>query len=104
MSNVTIDAEKPPAATATEEDRGKAEEASNGGKTSKKAQAAKKAKPPRKTAAKTAAERANKKAEVIALMKRAKGAPVAEIIGATKIPDTKYEEGKRLLDAPKPCH
>ena len=50
---------------------------------------AKKAKPAKRTArAKKAARpkvnRANKKAEVIALMKRAKGATLAEIMAATK--------------------
>jgi Protein of unknown function (DUF3489) len=50
--------------------------------------AAKKAKPAKKRAATKKApakdtERANKKAEVIALMKRAKGATLAEIVAAT---------------------
>jgi hypothetical protein len=50
---------------------------------------AKKAKPAKKTArakkaSKPAAERTNKKTEVIALMKRAKGATLAEIMAATK--------------------
>src|ERR1700722_1595271 len=50
---------------------------------------AKKAKLAKKTArakkaGKPAAERTNKKAEVIALMKRAKGATLAEIMAATK--------------------
>jgi hypothetical protein len=43
----------------------------------------KKAKLTKKSAAKPKAERANKKAEVIALMKRAKGATLAEIMDAT---------------------
>jgi Protein of unknown function (DUF3489) len=47
----------------------------------------KKAKPTKKPAKKTASKpntgRANKKAEVIALMKRAKGATLAEIVAAT---------------------
>jgi Protein of unknown function (DUF3489) len=43
----------------------------------------KKAKVTKKSAAKPKAERANKKAEVIALMKRAKGATLAEIMTAT---------------------
>jgi hypothetical protein len=43
------------------------------------------AKPPRRARAKKGAEeRSNKKAEVIALMKRAKGATLAEIMAATK--------------------
>ena len=51
---------------------------------------AKKAKPTKrvaranKPAGKTKADRANKKAEVIAMMKRAKGATLAEIMAATK--------------------
>src|SRR5271156_4583696 len=51
---------------------------------------AKKARPPKKAAragkpaSKPKADRANKKAEVIALMKRAKGATLAEIMAATK--------------------
>jgi hypothetical protein len=51
----------------------------------KKAKA--KNKPPRakKVADKPKSDRANKKAEVIALMKRAKGATLAEIMAATKI-------------------
>ena len=38
----------------------------------------------KKVVGKTAAERSNKKAEVIAMMKRAKGAALAEIVAATK--------------------
>jgi len=51
--------------------------------------AAKKAKPPKKVgrakkpATKLKADRANKKAEVIAMMKRAKGATLTEILKAT---------------------
>lgn len=43
----------------------------------------KEAKGGKKAAAKTKAERANKKAEVIAMMKRAKGATLSEIAAAT---------------------
>ena len=55
----------------------------------KRERAAKKAKPAKKARAKKAdskpkADRANKKAEVIALMKRSKGATLAEIMAATK--------------------
>ena len=39
---------------------------------------------PRKPASKPKADRANKKTEVIALMKRAKGATLAEIMATTK--------------------
>ena len=49
----------------------------------KKAKPAKKAGQPKKAAGKPKADRANKKAEVIALMKRAKGATLAEIMKAT---------------------
>ena len=55
-------------------------------KTAKGAKAAKKAKPVKKVAKKPAGkatERSNKKAEVIAMMKRAKGATLAEIMEAT---------------------
>jgi hypothetical protein len=50
----------------------------------KKAKPAKKASRAKKPAGKPKADRANKKAEVIALMKRAKGATLAEIMAATK--------------------
>jgi hypothetical protein len=50
----------------------------------KKAKLAKKAGRAGKPASKPKADRANKKAEVIALMKRAKGATLAEIMAATK--------------------
>ena len=53
-------------------------------KKSAKAAPKKEAKPPRRAAQKAAAEpRTNKKAEVIALMKRAKGVTLAEIVEAT---------------------
>jgi len=50
----------------------------------KKAKPAKKAGRIKKTAAKPKADRANKKAEVVAMMKRAKGATLAEIMKTTK--------------------
>jgi len=50
----------------------------------KKAKSATKAARAKKQAGKPKADRANKKAEVIALMKRAKGATLAEIMAATK--------------------
>jgi hypothetical protein len=50
----------------------------------KQAKPAKKAGPAKKVAGKPKAHRANKKAEVIALMKRAKGATLAEIMAATE--------------------
>ena len=49
----------------------------------KKAKDAKKARRAKKAADKPKAERANKKAEVVAMMKRAKGATLAEIMKAT---------------------
>ena len=52
-----------------------------GRKPAKKAKAAKKIAPAQKAARKPNADRTNKKAEVIAMMKRAKGA--AEIVAAT---------------------
>jgi len=55
--------------------------ARKGAKAAKKAKTAKKAKPVKK--ATDSAERSNKKAEVIAMMKRAKGATLAEIMEAT---------------------
>jgi len=50
----------------------------------KKAKPAKKAGRAKKPATKPKVDRASKKAEVIALMKRAKGATLAEIIAATE--------------------
>jgi hypothetical protein len=50
----------------------------------KKAKPAKKAARAKKPASKPNIDRANKKAEVIALMKRAKGATLAEIMAVTK--------------------
>ena len=52
-------------------------------KSVKKAKSAKKAGRAKKAAAKPKADRANKKAEGIAMMKRAKGATLAEIMKAT---------------------
>ena len=52
-------------------------------KAGRKAKPAKKARPDKKAAAKPKADRANKKAEVITMMKRAKGATLAEIMKAT---------------------
>jgi hypothetical protein len=53
------------------------------GKPVKKAKPAKKAIRAKKAATKPKADRANKKAEVIAMMKRAKGATLAEIMKLT---------------------
>jgi len=52
-------------------------------KPAKKAKAAKKATPAKKTARKAKTDRANKKADVIAMMQRAKGATLDEIMKAT---------------------
>jgi Protein of unknown function (DUF3489) len=52
-------------------------------KPAKKAQAVKKGRAAKKTTSKPKAERPNKKAEVIAMMKRAKGATLPEIMKAT---------------------
>src|SRR6202790_831705 len=57
--------------------------AAKGAKPAKKSKAAKKAAPAKKAARKPKAERTNKKAEVIAMMQRAKGATLAEIMEAT---------------------
>jgi hypothetical protein len=52
-------------------------------KAAKKANPAKKAAPAKKTAGKPKSDGTNKKAEVIAMMKRAKGATLAEIMATT---------------------
>jgi len=81
--SITTDVEKPAAGNALP-----GEPESKPQKAAKRAKPAKKAKPPKKAPrakkAKPPAERANKKAEVIALMKRAKGATLSEIMLATK--------------------
>src|SRR5207248_5522329 len=91
-SNITNDVEKTPPAAVQPEAETNSKKPAKGRKTAtkkakpaKKAKAPKKAMPPvaKKSAAKPAAERSNKKAEVIALMKRAKGATLAEIVEAT---------------------
>jgi outer membrane biosynthesis protein TonB len=89
MSNIANDVEKTPAAAAQpSEPETKSKKAAKGkkratknAKPAKKAKAGKKAKPADKKA--PAAERSNKKAEVIELMKRAKGATLAEIMELT---------------------
>jgi hypothetical protein len=72
MSINTIEAQEPTEVQASHPKRKPA---------AKKAKPAKKARGPKKWASKP--NRANKKAEVIALMKRAKGATLAEIMKAT---------------------
>jgi hypothetical protein len=76
MSTNIIDSEKTPDASAPQA-KGRRTAAKN-------AKPAKKARQPRKAGAhKPKVDRANKKAEVIELMKRAKGATLAEIMKAT---------------------
>jgi hypothetical protein len=60
-----------------------AAQANVGRKPAKKTKPAKKAARAKKAASKPRADRTNKKAEVIAIMKRAKGATLAEIMKAT---------------------
>ena len=74
----TIDAENQAGKPAPE-----AAQAKGGRKPTRKGKAAKKARQPKKAASKPQANRANKKAEVIAMMKRAKGATLAEIMKTT---------------------
>jgi hypothetical protein len=75
MSSNTIDSEKT-ADTNAPQAKGKRSSA-------KKGKPAKKPRQPRKLAGEPKADRANKKAEVIAMMKRAKGATLAEIVATT---------------------
>jgi len=79
MSNVTIESDTPP--TVTQPRETKLKKATKGGKPAKTAKNAK-AKPATKRIAKPTSERTNKKAEVITMMKRAKGATLAEIVEA----------------------
>jgi Protein of unknown function (DUF3489) len=78
MSTNTIDTEKTPTPELG------APQAKAKSMTSKKAKPAKKAAKAKKAARKPKADRINKKAEVIALMKRSKGATLAEIMAVTK--------------------
>ena len=80
MSNVTIETDAPAQVQPSET---KPRKAAKRPKSAKKAKVSKKAKPAKKADRKPAAERSNKKAEVIALMKRAKGATLDEIVAAT---------------------
>src|SRR5437016_103223 len=76
---ITTDAEKTLATDAQpSETETKPKKPAKGGKPGKKVKPSKKA-----AAGKPAAERSNKKADVIAMMKRAKGATLAEIMEAT---------------------
>jgi hypothetical protein len=85
MSNTIIETETTPAAESQpSETKPKRKNAGKGAKASKKAKTTKKAKPAKKGVSKPATERSNKKAEVIAMMKRPKGATLAEIMASTK--------------------
>ena len=77
MSNVTHEALA--ADAQPRETEAKPKKPAKGAKRAKNAKRGKKAKPGKKPAA----ERTNKKADVIAMMKRAKGATLAEIMKAT---------------------
>ena len=94
MNNVSTDRESTSAAEATAAETGSAKPetakpkaARKNAKPSKKGKPAKQAKPAKKTAAAKkpgkASERSNKKADVIAMMMRAKGVTLAEIMQAT---------------------
>jgi|HubBroStandDraft_6_1064221.scaffolds.fasta_scaffold1790624_1 hypothetical protein len=76
MSTNTIETRKTPD-TSAPQPKGKRT-------TAKKAKPAKKTPQAKMAAGKPKAERANKKAEVVALMKRPKGASLAEIMAVTK--------------------
>jgi hypothetical protein len=78
MRTNTIDAERTP----TPEPGAPQTKATR--KTAKRTKPAKQAPRPKKRAPATKADRSNKKAEVIALMKRVKGATLAEIMAVTK--------------------
>ena len=80
MENVIDTASEP---TAAAQSATKRKKVAGTTKPSKKARAVKKAKTAAKKGAKHAAERPNKKAGVIAMMKRAKGATLAEIMKET---------------------
>ena len=84
MENITIETTKPAAAVQPGATKTKSKKASKILKACKKAKLAKKAPAAKKADRKPAAERGIKKAEVIALMKRAKGATLAEIMVATQ--------------------
>jgi hypothetical protein len=76
MSTIDSEHDDKPAPEA-EQPKGKRKSTKRGKATTKTGRA-------KKTAAKPKADHANKKAEVIAMMKRAKGATLAEIVAATK--------------------
>ena len=75
--NTTVESEKNATTTEAPPARGKRPPAKNAKRATKAGRA-------KKVAGKPKADRTNKKAEVIALMKRAKGATLAEIMEVTK--------------------
>jgi len=79
MSNVPVESDAPASAPPSET---KPKRAATSAKPAKKAKAAKKARPAKKPRP-AASARSNKKAEGIAMMKRAKGATITEIVKAT---------------------
>jgi len=83
MENETIETTSKPPADAQAAVKTKSKGAGKGSKATKKTKASKAKRAATKRSAKPAAERSNKKAEVIALMKRAKGATLDEIVAAT---------------------
>lgn len=86
MSNMTVETAQPVAATQTPEPPSKPKKSTKVVKPRKKAKVSKKIATKSAAAKKTskpAAERMNKKAEVIAMMRRPKGATLAEIMSAT---------------------
>jgi hypothetical protein len=74
---------QPLAKTKSTEPEAPPKKAAKGAKPAKKSKAAKKAAPAKKAARKPKADRSNKKADVIAMMHRAKGATLAEIMETT---------------------
>ena len=80
MSNFTIEPDKPVAKTQLSEPEVKPKKSP---KPAKKVKASKKPKPAKKAPDEPATERSNKKAEVIVMMKLAKGVTLAEIVEAT---------------------
>ena len=106
--NTTIESEKN--AAAADVSQPKAKHAAT-----KKAKPAKKAVRAKRPTSRPTGDRSNKKAEVIALMKRAKGVTLAEIMSATKwqahtvrgfvsILGSKGGESLTLSKSPTSCH
>ena len=85
MSNTTIETDQPVAAASTNEPatRQKKIKIVNKAKAGKKSGKKTKATAGKKSVNKSSAERSNKKAEVVAMMKRARGATLEEITSVT---------------------